>query len=267
MTRVARLELDGDRRVYVELADGRGHVLDRAPWAGGRRTGEALDAVDELGRCDGARRLPPVEPSKIVCVGRNYRAHAEELGNTVPAEPLLFLKPPSSLIGPDDDIELPPPQLTQRVEHEVEVGIVIGERVRRASEAQAAAAIWGATIVGDVTARDLQRSDKQWTRAKGFDTFCPTGPVVVAGLDTSALSVRCVVNDALRQDGNTGAMAFSPAFIVAFISQVMTLEPGDLIATGTPAGVGPLEAGDRVRFIISGIGELAVGVRRRGDGG
>ena len=264
--RVARVALDGGAPRYVELEGGRGWWLDGAPWLAGRRTGEVVEAIDDAGVVAQGRRHAPVQPTKIVCVGRNYRAHAEEMGNTVPSEPLLFLKPPSSLIGPDEDIELPPTSLSQRVEHEVELGVIVGSRLRRVSEREAAEGLWGATVVGDVTARDLQRSDGQWTRGKGFDTFCPLGPVVVSGLDMAAMDVRCHVNDELRQDGNTRLMVFSPAFIASYISQVMTLEPGDVIATGTPAGVGPLTPGDRVCFSLGGIGELAVGVRRRSDG-
>jgi 2-keto-4-pentenoate hydratase/2-oxohepta-3-ene-1,7-dioic acid hydratase in catechol pathway len=183
--RFARLALGDDRRVFVELAEGVAHVLDEAPWLGGTRTGEQLSNVDEQGRpaASEMRRLAPVTPSKILCVGRNYRAHAEELGNTVPSEPLMFFKPPSALLDPDGVIELP--TLSQRVEHEVELGVVIGQRARNIDERAAADAIAGYTIVGDITARDLQRADKLWTRGKGFDTFCPVGPVVVSDTRSS----------------------------------------------------------------------------------
>jgi 2-keto-4-pentenoate hydratase/2-oxohepta-3-ene-1,7-dioic acid hydratase in catechol pathway len=252
--RVARVLLDDGRRAYADATDGIA-LYDRAPWLGGEPTGERVDAARVT------RRLVPVAPSKIVCVGRNYAAHAKELGNEVPEEPLLFLKPPSALLDPGADIVLPPGRLSKRVEHEVELGVVVGQRLTRASEAACREAFFGFTVVGDITARDLQKSDKQWTRGKGLDTFCPVGPEIVRGLDISDVGVRCLVNGALRQDGRTSQMIFSPAALVAFISDAMTLEPGDLIVTGTPAGVGPLASGDRVRMEIDGIGALEVGVR------
>ena len=195
-------------------------------------------------------------PGKIVCVGRNYRDHAAELGNAVPAQPLLFLKPATSLIGDGEAIVLPPE--SSRVEHEAEIGVVIGRRIRRASEPEALAAIGGITCVNDVTARDIQRREEQLTRAKGFDTFCPAGPRVVA-VDAAALAdleVRCRVNGVERQRGFARDMAFGIASLVAYVSQAMTLEPGDLLATGTPAGVGPLTAGDVVEVEIPGVGVL-----------
>jgi len=191
-----------------------------------------------------------------VAVGRNYPLHAAELGNVVPTEPLIFLKPPSSVIGDGDAIVLPPE--STRVEHEGEIGVVIGRRVRRVTEAEARSAIAGVTCVNDVTARDLQRSDEQWTRAKGFDTFCPLGPRVVA-IDPGRLDeleVRCRVNGTLRQQGHARDMVFRIATLIAYISRVMTLEPGDLIATGTPAGVGPLVPGDVVEVEIAEVGVL-----------
>jgi 2-keto-4-pentenoate hydratase/2-oxohepta-3-ene-1,7-dioic acid hydratase in catechol pathway len=176
----------------------------------------------------------------------------------------LFLKPPSSLLGPDGTLELPETRLSSRVEHEVELGIVIAERARRSSLEQARAAIFGYTVVGDVTARDLQSKDKQWTRAKGMDGFCPVGPVVVSELCPSSLGIRCRVNQELRQSGSTKDMVFSPEAIVAYASETMTLHPGDLIATGTPEGVGPLVDGDRLALEIDGIGELVVHVKAAG---
>lgn len=195
-------------------------------------------------------------PGKIIGVGRTYREHAAELGNVVPAQPLLFLKPPTAVIGPGEAIVLPPE--SSRVEYEAEIGVVIGRRIRRASEAEALAAIRGVTCVNDVTARDIQRSEEQWTRAKGFDTFCPVGPRVVA-VDPGRLvdlEVRCRVNGVERQHAYARDMAFGFAALVAYVSQTMTLEPGDLIATGTPAGVGPLTAGDVVEVEIPGVGVL-----------
>jgi 2-keto-4-pentenoate hydratase/2-oxohepta-3-ene-1,7-dioic acid hydratase in catechol pathway len=195
-------------------------------------------------------------PGKIIGVGRNYVEHAAELGNSVPKQPLLFLKPPSAAIGDGDAIVLPPESI--QVEYEGEIGVVMGRALRRATEAQARAAIAGITCVNDVTARDLQRSDEQWTRAKGFDTFCPIGPRV-APVDPerfAALEVRCRVNGVERQHGRARDMAFGILTLVAYISHVMTLEPGDLIATGTPSGVGPLHPGDVVEVEIPGVGVL-----------
>lgn len=200
-----------------------------------------------------------VAPSKIICVGRNYVAHARELGNEVPSVPMLFLKPSSALIGTGDAIVLPP-ESTQ-VEFEAEIGVVIGRRTRRATAAAAERAIRGFTCVNDVTARDLQRSDGQWGRAKGFDTFCPVGPVVAEGLAWRDLEVIGRVNGEVRQRGHAGEMHFSIPVLVAFISAVMTLEPGDLILTGTPAGVGPLKPGDVVEVEIPGVGVLSNPVR------
>ncbi len=201
-------------------------------------------------------------PGKIVCVGRNYREHAAELGNVVPERPLLFLKPPSAVIGDGETIVLP--EASRRVEHEGEIGVVIGSRLYRAGEAAARAAVAGITCVNDVTARDLQKTDGQWTRAKGFDTFCPMGPRLLAagpGFDLAELEVCCRVNGVERQRGRAADMVFPIPAILAFISSVMTLEPGDLVATGTPAGVGPLVDGDVVEVEIPGVGVLRNPVR------
>ena len=219
-----------------------------------------IAGVDADGVGAGVRRLAPITPSKILCVGRNYKAHANELGNEVPVEPLLFFKPPSSLLDPDGIIELPPTSIATRVDHEAEVGVVIGQRVRRATPAEAEAAIFGCTLVGDITARDLQKKDGQWTRAKGMDTFCPVGPVVVSGLDVSALTIECRVGDDLRQRGSTRDLSFPVAAVIAYASQVMTLEPGDLLVTGTPPGVGPLRDGDVLAITVAEIGTLRVSV-------
>jgi 2-keto-4-pentenoate hydratase/2-oxohepta-3-ene-1,7-dioic acid hydratase in catechol pathway len=193
-----------------------------------------------------------VTPSKIVCVGRNYLEHARELGNDVPAEPLLFFKPPSSLIATGDSIVLPPQ--SQQVEYEGEIGVVIGARLRHADEAAAAAGIAGLCAVNDVTARDLQKSDGQWARAKGFDTFCAVGPLFSGSLPAlDAIEVVTRVNGVERQRGVSAQMAFSIAFLLSYISRIMTLEPGDLVATGTPAGVGRLSPGDVVRVELTGL--------------
>jgi len=195
-------------------------------------------------------------PGKIIGIGRNYRDHAAELGNTVPAKPLLFFKPPTAVIENGAAIVLPPE--SQQVDFEGEIGVVIGRPLRRATEADARAAIAGITCVNDVTARDLQRTEEQWTRAKGFDTFCPVGPRVVAvgARRFDELEVFCRVNGKERQHGRAPDMVFSIVALVSFVSHVMTLEPGDLIATGTPAGVGPLAPGDVVEVEIPGVGVL-----------
>lgn len=208
----------------------------------------------------GVRLVAPVSPSKVVCVGRNYRDHAAELGNAMPDEPLLFLKPPSAVIGPDDSIILP--GFSQRVEHEGELGVVIGRRARFLSDTDDPLDyVLGYTCVNDVTARDLQRKDVQFTRAKSFDTFCPVGPFISTGLDPTDAHLRTRVNGETRQDGRTGAMAFPVTFLIRYISRVMTLEPGDLIATGTPAGVGLLLDGDVVEVEVEGVGILRNTVR------
>ncbi|HUQ83058.1 MAG TPA: fumarylacetoacetate hydrolase family protein [Gemmatimonadaceae bacterium] len=193
-------------------------------------------------------------PSKIVCVGRNYLEHAREMGNDMPTEPLIFLKPPSSVIDGGESIVLPPQ--SEQVEFEGEIGIVIGLRLKHVSEDEAVAGIAAIVAVNDVTARDLQRKDSQWTRAKGFDTFCAVGKPLVGATSVetlSALEVVTRVNGKLRQHGKSADMAFSIPFLLSYISQIMTLEPGDLIATGTPAGVGKLAAGDIVEIEIPGV--------------
>lgn len=203
--------------------------------------------------------MTKLTPSKIVCVGRNYAEHAKELGNAVPERPLLFFKPPSSIIAPGDAIVLP--AASSQVEYEAEIGVVIGRRLRRATPAEAEAGIGGIVCVNDVTARDLQKSDGQWARAKGFDSFCPVGPRVVSGLDWRTLEVIGRVNGVERQRGRTSEMLFSIPALLSYISGIMTLEPGDLIPTGTPAGVGPLAPGDVVEVEIPGVGVLSNPVR------
>ncbi len=202
------------------------------------------------------RLLPPCWPSKIVCIGRNYKAHAAETGSDVPKEPLIFLKPPSSLLANGDRI-LYPPQ-AQRVDHEGELGVVIGRRAWRVKRAQAFEYIFGYTCVNDVTARDLQNKDGQWTRAKGFDTFCPLGPWIIPRerVNLDELWVRCFVDTEKRQEAPVRDMIFDIPTLVEYISSVMTLEPGDLISTGTPAGISPMKPGSVVRVVIEGIGAL-----------
>jgi 2-keto-4-pentenoate hydratase/2-oxohepta-3-ene-1,7-dioic acid hydratase in catechol pathway len=193
-------------------------------------------------------------PGKIVCVGRNYRDHAKEMGNDVPKEPLIFLKPPSSVIGNGDAVVLP--LQSSNVEHEGEIGVVIGKRLQRASRDEAAKAVQSIVAVNDVTARDLQRSDSQWTRAKGFDTFCPMGEPANPPADLAGLTVVTRVNGVERQRGQGSDMVFSIPDVLAYISQVMTLEPGDLVCTGSPAGVGKLSPGDEVEVEVLGLSRV-----------
>ena len=203
-----------------------------------------------------AKLLAPVRPSKVVCVGRNYREHAAELGNEVPSEPLLFFKPPSSLLAPGGEIRRP--SLSQRVDYEGELGVVIGKTCRKLEANQDVRPfILGYTCLNDVTARDLQNKDGQWTRAKGFDTFCPVGPLVTDEINPwSGVGLETRVNGDVRQQGNTRDFIFSLGDVIRYISQAMTLSPGDLIATGTPQGVGPVVAGDVVEVSVEGVGIL-----------
>jgi 2-keto-4-pentenoate hydratase/2-oxohepta-3-ene-1,7-dioic acid hydratase in catechol pathway len=207
---------------------------------------------------NGHRLLAPVTPSKIVAVGLNYKDHAIEQGKSLPAEPMIFIKPSTAVIGPDQPIRLPPG--VGRVDHEAELGVVIGTRARNVSEQDAKRYVFGLTCVNDVTARELQARDIQFTRAKGFDTFAPVGPCIAAGLDYSTpdgIVVEASVNGTRRQASSTRELIFSIDRLVAFISAVMTLLPGDIISTGTPAGVGPLAPGDVVSIKIEGVGELS----------
>lgn len=222
--------------------------ISAAPWAAWSQTERSAPLAT-------VRLLAPVEPRKIVCVGRNYSAHAAELGNAVPGEPLIFLKPPTSIVGPSEPVVLP--KYSQRVEHEGELGLVIGRKCAHLSDQDDALSyVLGYTCVNDVTARDLQKSDVQYTRAKGFDTFCPVGPHIETELHPGDLLVEALINGEVRQSGRTSLMVFPAAFLVRWISRMMTLEPGDLVATGTPAGVGPMVAADVVEVRIGGIGVL-----------
>ena len=209
-----------------------------------------------------AQLLAPVAPSKVVCVGRNYVEHAAELGNKMPDEPLLFLKAPSAIIGHGDHIDLPPQ--SKQVEHEGELGVVIGKIAYNIRDDEDPLSyVLGYTCVNDVTARDLQRKDVQFTRGKSFDTFCPVGPFVVTDLDPGQLEVTTRLNGEVKQKGNTSAMAFPVPFLIRYISNIMTLNPGDLIATGTPAGVSAMKDGDVVEVEVSGIGVLRNPVRTK----
>jgi 2-keto-4-pentenoate hydratase/2-oxohepta-3-ene-1,7-dioic acid hydratase in catechol pathway len=199
--------------------------------------------------------LAPVVPSKIIGVGRNYADHAAELGNELPKEPLLFLKAPSALNDPDSDIVYP--KQSARVDYEGELAVVIGRRCKNVARAHAAEVIAGYTICNDVTARDLQQSDGQWARAKGFDTFAPLGPCIVSDLDPAALRITTVLNGQIKQDCPTSKLIFDVPALIEYISAAFTLEPGDVIATGTPSGVTPMQRGDTVSVSIEGIGTLA----------
>jgi 2-keto-4-pentenoate hydratase/2-oxohepta-3-ene-1,7-dioic acid hydratase in catechol pathway len=210
--------------------------------------------VESYELLEGATLLPPVLPGKIVCVGRNYADHAKELGNELPKEPLLFLKPPSTVIAPEGTIVRP--GVSERVDFEGELAIVIGRTATRVKADRWRDYVLGFTCANDVTARDLQHKDVQFTRAKGFDTFCPLGPAIETDLDVSNVRLTSRVNGETRQDARTSDMIFPCAFLLEYISAIMTLLPGDVILTGTPAGVGPLNAGDVVEVEIEGIGVL-----------
>ncbi len=255
--RFSRLEHEG-RALYARgIDDEHARAWSAAPWDGGRETDETI----ALSR---ASLLAPVAPSKIVCVGRNYRAHAAELGHDVPAEPLLFLKPPSALLPHGGVVEWPAE--SERVDYEGEIAVVIGAPLRKASEEECARAIFGLTCADDVTARDLQRKDVQFTRGKGFDTFCPCGPWIETDTPPlDALAIETRVNGEVRQRATSASMIWSIPTLLAFASRVMRLEPGDLFLTGTPEGVAPLAAGDRVEVAIDGVGTLAhsIGARAR----
>lgn len=229
---------------------------------------------EEIGGIDAIPLLPPVVPSKIIGVGLNYSAHAAESGREVPSEPLLFLKPPSAVIGPGATVLLPPQ--SDRVDYEAELAVVMGRRCRNVTPEEAWSYVLGVTCGNDVTARDLQSRDDQWIRAKGFDTFCPLGPWVVAGLSEDVvgdLDLVCRVNDVVRQTARSSEMIFSIPELIAYVSSVMTLEPSDVIMTGTPEGVGPLAAGDVVEVEVGEIGKLrndvaqSPGVRAFREGG
>jgi 2-keto-4-pentenoate hydratase/2-oxohepta-3-ene-1,7-dioic acid hydratase in catechol pathway len=237
---------------FVAVAEsGEARVLYSDPF-------EVAPSAWELGRTvdlDGERPLVPVVGGKIVGIGRNYRDHAAELGNPMPSEPLLFLKAPSSLLGPGAPIVLPPE--SARVEFEGEIAVVIGQRLTRASAEAARAGVLGVTCACDVTARDLQRKDATFARGKSFDTFCPLGPAVRVGADLEDLEVVTRVNGEERQRGHVREMAWGLVELVVYVSRFMTLEPGDILLTGTPAGVGPLVAGDQLEVEVSGVGILS----------
>jgi 2-keto-4-pentenoate hydratase/2-oxohepta-3-ene-1,7-dioic acid hydratase in catechol pathway len=223
-------------------------LIEPHPFVPFRATGDRLPI-------EGLRLLAPVIPSKIVCVGKNYRDHAAEMGGEVPTDALYFLKPSSSVIGPGEPIRLPT-DLSDEVHHEAELAVVVGALLQRVTPEEAVAGVLGYTCANDVTARDLQRRESQWFRAKGFDSFCPLGPAVATGLDPADLRVRCLVDGDVRQDGTTADLVWDVGTLLSEVSQVVTLLPSDVVLTGTPAGVGPILPGQRVRVEIEGIGAL-----------
>lgn len=248
MKRFYRIQYNGTPTSVVDEGSGPWRVVEGdmfGQWTAGETvTGEGHDL------------LPPVLPSKIVAIGLNYKDHAAEQNKPVPSEPMMFLKPPTAVIGPNDLIVLP--QGVGRIDHEAEVGVVIGNRARHITEADALRYVFGITCVNDVTARELQKKDVQYTRAKGFDTFAPIGPCIAAGLDLrSPIAVEGWVNGERRQSSTTAELIFGIPRLIAHITAVMTLLPGDIISTGTPAGIGPLRAGDRVTIKVAGVGELS----------
>ena len=246
--KIVRYQSDGNESKYGWMLDDKVGEIEGDVFGEYRRR-EAKAPVAEL------KLLAPCEPSKILCVGRNYVEHARELGNDVPKVPLIFLKPPSSIISSGEHIILPP-QSTQ-VEHEAELVVVIGRRAKNVTAETAREYIFGYTIGNDVTERDLQKTDDQWTRAKGFDTFCSFGPWIDTEFDASDAVVTCRVNGQMRQMASTRDMVFNVVTMIAYISSVMTLEPGDVLFTGTPAGVGQLKNGDVVDVEIEGLGKLS----------
>ena len=245
--RIVRFAHEGSPR-YGVLEGEEVAVIEPHPFAAHGPTGERVPL-------EGLTLLAPVIPSKIVCVGKNYADHAAEMDSDVPAEPLLFLKPSSSVIGPNEPIRLPTDRSSE-VHHEAELAVVIGALLQRVTPEEAATGILGFTCANDVTARDLQRTEGQWFRAKGFDSFCPLGPAISTDLDPRDLGIRCLVDGEVRQDGTTADLVHDVATLVAEISQVTTLLPSDVVLTGTPAGVGPLRPGETVRVEIDGIGAL-----------
>lgn len=245
--RIVRFQEDGGAPQYGWLLEDRVGGIQGDPFGKFRRR----DADKPLAE---VKLLAPCTPSKIVCVGRNYVEHAKELGNDVPKIPLIFLKPPSSILNPGEPIILPPQ--SNQVEHEAELVVVMGRRARNITAEEAKKYIFGYTVGNDVTARDLQRTDDQWTRAKGFDTFCAFGPWIDTEFNIADAIITCKVNGQPRQMASTRDMVFSVGTLIAFISSVMTLEPGDIIFTGTPSGVGLLQDGNEVAVEIEGLGVL-----------
>jgi 2-keto-4-pentenoate hydratase/2-oxohepta-3-ene-1,7-dioic acid hydratase in catechol pathway len=253
--RIARYSYEGEVRYGVvegtEVLELPGHPFAAA--------GQALTTTGTVHDLDDVRLLAPIIPTKVVGIGKNYADHASEMGGSAPERPLMFLKPTTAIVGPDEAIVLPPE--SSEVHHEAELAVVIGRMCRRVPADQAMSVVLGSTCANDVTARDLQRSDGQWTRAKGFDTFCPIGPWIDTDLDPTGVTVECEVNGVTTQSGSTTALIHGIPALIEAVSAVMTLLPGDVILTGTPAGVGPIRSGDEVAVTISGLGTLVNPVR------
>ena len=247
--KIVRVRTPQEQVVWGKMTAETINILTGAPWDGGKQSGESIAAAD-------ATLLAPVEPSKVVCIGLNYHAHvkASYSADEAPERPLIFLKPPSSIIGPEEKIVHP--TVSERVDYEAELGVVIGRKAKNVSEDDAEQYIYGFTCVNDVTARDLQKADGQWSRAKGFDTFCPVGPWIVTDYDYSDVLVEGILNEKVMQSGRTAQMIFRIPFLISYISSVMTLMPGDIISTGTPSGIAPMKAGDRIEVRIEKLGSL-----------
>lgn len=258
MTRFVRYAMpDGPRFGVVDETGVR--AIDGHPFGNWTDTGEQV-ALDTL------RLLAPMIPTKVIAVGRNYADHAAEMGGDLPEQPLLFFKPTSAIVGPGDPVRIPT-DLTSEVHHEAEVAVVVSRQLSRATPAEAAEAVLGVTAANDVTARDLQRAEPQWTRGKGIDTFLPLGPAIATGLDLDDLRVVARVNGEVRQDGTTADLVFDVPTLLSFISQAITLLPTDIVLTGTPAGVGPIVPGDTVEVEVDGVGSLVNPVIARPERG
>jgi 2-keto-4-pentenoate hydratase/2-oxohepta-3-ene-1,7-dioic acid hydratase in catechol pathway len=245
-----RGQIEGEAEPTWAVRDGDAvTALDRAPWQGAKPVGKSV-AYQKV------KLLAPVQPTKIVCIGLNYQAHvaASQSADKAPENPLVFLKPPSSIIGEGDDIVHP--TQSERVDYEAELGVVIGRTACKVDAKRAMAYVFGFTCVNDVTARDLQKKDGQWSRAKGFDTFCPVGPEIVTDVDWRDLAVEGILNGQVMQSGRTSQMIFDLPFLVSYISSFMTLFPGDLISTGTPSGIAPMKPGDKIEVKIENVGCL-----------
>ncbi len=246
-----RFKQDQESRTqYGILEDNKINIIKNSPWLGNVEITESIEISEDL------EFLAPVEPSKVICIGLNYHAHvkASYSADEAPENPLLFMKPPSSIIGPEDLIVLP--AVSERVDYEAELGVVIGKTARDVVRENADEYILGLTCVNDVTARDLQKKDGQWTRAKGFDTFCPVGPWIITGIDYGSIQVEGILNETVMQSGTTAQMIFDIPFLISYVSSIMTLNPGDLISTGTPSGISPMKTGDKIEVKVENVGTL-----------
>jgi 2-keto-4-pentenoate hydratase/2-oxohepta-3-ene-1,7-dioic acid hydratase in catechol pathway len=244
--KIARLRSNNEI-FYAMIKNGKVYPMKGLPYQGVELDGRELD-IDNL------QYLAPVEPDKIVAVGLNYAKHAKEMKEDLPENPIIFIKPNTTVVGPTDGIFYP--GISQRVDYEAELAVVIGKTCKDIKEEEAADYIFGYTCLNDVTARDLQKKDGQWTRAKSFDTFCPIGPCIETEYDWKGKSIKSVLNGEIKQDGNTASLIFEIEKLISFISSVMTLKPGDVIATGTPAGIGPMQKGDTIEIMIEGLDTL-----------